>query len=99
MAYIKGIIVDWGCALSHSRNGMLKKLARLMLFESLSVNKGDCNMQGDTYRYMEKVFSVGIVQDLFQTWNIRFQQEQFPPEALRMLLTLNILHSFSGCPD
>jgi hypothetical protein len=40
---------------------------------------------------MEKIVPICVVQYLSETRHVRFQQEQFTPEAFSVLMTLDVL--------
>lgn len=51
----------------------------------------DMYVQFDTYRRMQKVFGIDIFQYLLQTCKVWFEEEEFTPETLCVLLTFDIL--------
>jgi hypothetical protein len=44
---------------------------------------------------MEEIFSICVVQYLPETRDVRLQQEQFTPEAFRVLMILDVLMNIS----
>jgi len=59
---------------------------------------GNRDIQIVTYWCMQQVLSIDILQNLLQARRIWFEEEEFTPETLSVLLALNILKRINIVP-